>query len=79
MIRVMPLLNKYNNKSDYKDNLFFIISLIILSIGILFLIIGYGIYSPTIDNISLDNELITIPKIGHIDLIKDSKQLYLHL
>ena len=63
----------------HKDNLLFIISLIILSIGILFLIIGYGVYSPTIKNISSHNGLVTIPKIGHIDLIKDSKQLYLHL
>jgi hypothetical protein len=46
---------------------------------ILFLIIGYCIYSTSIKNISLDNELITIPKIGHIDLIKDSKQLHLQL
>jgi hypothetical protein len=75
----MPLINKYNNKSDYKCNLLLIISLIILSIGILFLIIGYGIYSPTIKNISLHNGLITIPKIGHIDFIKDSKQLHLQL
>ena len=42
----MPLTNKYNNKSYYKDNRLFIISLIILSIVVLFLIIGYGIYSP---------------------------------
>jgi hypothetical protein len=75
----MPLINKYNNKNHHKGNLLFVISLIILSIGILFLIIGYGIYSPSIKNISLDNGLITIPKIGHIDLIKDSKQLYLQL
>lgn len=75
----MALINKYNNNNYHKGNLLFVISLIILSIGILFLIIGYGIYSPTIKNISLHNGLVTIPKIGHIDLIKDSKQLYLHL
>jgi hypothetical protein len=75
----MGLINKYNNKNYHKGNLLFVISLIILSIGILFLIIGYGIYSPTIKNVSLHNGLVTIPKIGHIDLIKDSKQLYLHL
>ncbi|MDF2737129.1 MAG: hypothetical protein K0S93_985 [Nitrososphaeraceae archaeon] len=75
----MALINKYNNKNYHKGNLLFVISLIILSIGILFLIIGYGIYSPTIKNVSLHNGLVTIPKIGHIDLIKDSKQLYLHL
>jgi hypothetical protein len=75
----MALINKYNNKNYHKDNLLFVISLIILSIGILFLIIGYGIYSPSIKNISLDNGLITIPKVGHIDLIKDSKQLHLQL
>ena len=75
----MALINKYNNKNYHKGNLLFVISLIILSIGILFLIIGYGVYSPPIKNISLDNGLITIPKIGHIDLIKDSKQLHLQL
>ena len=75
----MVLINKYNNKNYHKGNLLFVISLIILSIGILFLIIGYGVYSPTIKSISVHNGLITIPKIGHIDLIKDSKQLYLHL
>ena len=75
----MALINKYNNKNYHKGNLLFVISLIILSIGILFLIIGYGVYSIPIKNISLDNGLITIPKIGHIDLIKDSKQLYLNL
>jgi hypothetical protein len=36
-------------------------------------------YSPSIKNISLDNGLLTIPKIGHIDFIKDSKQLHLQL
>ena len=75
----MALINKYNNKNYHKGTLLFIISLIFLSIGILFLMIGYGIYSPSIKNISLHNGLITIPKIGHIDLIKDSKQLYLQL
>jgi hypothetical protein len=74
----MALINKYKNKNYHKDNLLFIVSFIIISIGILFLIIGYGIYSPSIKNISLDNGLITIPKIGHIDLINDSKLLYLH-
>ncbi|MGZ5547307.1 MAG: hypothetical protein ACXWFZ_05085 [Nitrososphaeraceae archaeon] len=72
----MPLTNKYDNKSYYKDNLLFIISLIILFIGILFLIIGYGIYSPfqSLNHISLNDGLITIPKISHIDIIKDSSQ-----
>ena len=74
--KIMPLITGYNNIST-QNHVFFIMSLIILSIGILFLIIGYGIYSPSIKNVSLDNELITIPKIGHIDLIKDSKQIYL--
>ena len=73
----MPLINKYNNNnSHYKSNLLFIIYLIILSIGILFLIIGYGIYSPSksLNYISsTDDGLITIP-ISHIDIIKDSRQ-----
>ena len=74
----MPLINKYNNNNSYyKGNLLFIIALIILSLGILFLIIGYGIYSPSksLNHISSINDgLITIPKIGHIDIIRDSRQ-----
>ena len=72
----MPLINKYNNKSYYKGSLLFIIALIILSLGILFLIIGYGIYSPSksLNNISSNDGLITIPRISHIDIIKDSYQ-----
>lgn len=72
----MALINIYNNKNYHKGNLLFVISLIILSIGILFLIIGYGIYSPSTKNMYLDNVLITIPKIGHIDLIKDSNNKF---
>jgi hypothetical protein len=41
--------------------------------------IGYGIYSPSTKNIYLDNGLITIPKIGHIDLIKDSNYKFVIL
>lgn len=70
-------MNKYSNKSYYKSNLIFILTLIILSIGILFLIIGYGIYAPikSLNHISSnDNGLITIPKVSHIDIIKDSPQ-----
>ena len=69
----MPLINKYN-KSFYNSSLLFIIALIILSIGVLFLIVGYGIYSPSksLNHVSSPDGLITIPKISHIDLIKDS-------
>jgi len=72
----MSLTNRYNNKSYYNSNLMFIIALLILSIGILFLIIGYGIYSPskTLNQTSSNDGLITIPKISHIDIIKDSRQ-----
>jgi hypothetical protein len=73
----MSIIKKYNNKNDRKDNLLFNISLIILSIGILLLIIGYGISSPSIslNGISSnDGGLITIPQISHIDIIKDSSQ-----
>lgn len=73
----MPLMNKYSNKSYYKSNLIFILTLIILSIGILFLIIGYGIYASlkSLNHISSnDNGLITIPKVSHIDIIEDSRQ-----
>ena len=41
---------------------------------LLFLIIGCGIYSPSTKNIYLDNGLVTIPKIGPIDLKKDNSQ-----
>ena len=71
----MSLITGYNNISTH-NNIFFIISLIILSIGILFLIIGYGIYpqSQSLNHISSNDGLITIPKISHINIIKDSSQ-----
>jgi ABC-type lipoprotein release transport system permease subunit len=72
----MPIIREDNNRSSQKNSILFLISLIIISLGILFLIIGYGIYSPSTKNIYLDNGLITIPKIGHIDLIKDSNNKF---
>lgn len=72
----MPIIKEDNNRSSQKNSILFFISLIIISVGILFLIIGYGIYSPSTKNIYLDNGLITIPKIGHIDLIKDSNNKF---
>jgi ABC-type lipoprotein release transport system permease subunit len=72
----MPIIKEDNNRSSQKNSILFLISLIIISLGILFLIIGYGIYSPSTKNIYLDNGLITIPKIGHIDLIKDSNNKF---
>jgi len=72
----MPLTKKYyndNHNTWKKGNILFILSLIILAFGILLLIIGYGIYPQSTKNISLGDELITIPKIGHINIIKDSK------
>ena len=66
----MPIIKEDNNRSSQKNSILFLISLIIISLGILFLIIGYGVYSPSTKNIYLDNGLVTIPKIGHIDLIK---------
>ena len=74
----MPIIKEDNNRSSHKNSILFLISLIIISVGILFLIIGYGIYSPSpsTKNIYLDNGLITIPKIGHIDLIKDSNNKF---
>ena len=68
----MPIIKEYNNSSQ--KHILFLISLVIISVGILFLIIGYGVYSPSTKNIYLDNGLVTIPKIGHIDLIKDNSQ-----
>lgn len=72
----MPIIKEDNNRSSQKNSILFLISLIIISVGILFLITGYGIYSPSTKNIYLDNGLITIPKIGHIDLIKDSNNKF---
>lgn len=72
----MPIIKEDNNRSSHKNSIIFLISLIIISVGIFFLIIGYGIYSPSTKNIYLDNGLITIPKIGHIDLIKDSNNKF---
>ena len=72
----MPIIKEDNNRSSQKNSILFLISLIIISVGILFLIIGYVIYSPSTKNIYLDNGLITIPKIGHIDLIKDSNNKF---
>lgn len=72
----MPIIKEDNNRSSQKNSMLFLISLIIISVGILFLIIGYGIYSPSTKNMYLDNVLITIPKIGHIDLIKDSNNKF---
>ena len=72
----MPIIKEDNNRSSQKNSILFLISLIIISVGILFLIIGNGIYSPSTKNIYLDNGLITIPKIGHIDLIKDSNNKF---
>ena len=40
------------------------------------LIIGYGIYPQSTKNISSGDELITIPKIGHINIIKDSNKYF---
>lgn len=63
----MPLTNKYNNKSYYKDNRLFIKSLIILSIVVLFLIIGYGIYSP-FQSLVISYWVI-IPYNGNVNLV----------
>jgi hypothetical protein len=61
-----------------KGNILFVISLIIISLGILLLIIGYGIYPQSITNVSSDDDgLITIPKVGHINVIKDSSEYFI--
>jgi hypothetical protein len=70
----MPLTKKYYKHNTWsKDNIIFIMSLIIIALGILFLIIGYGIFPHSIKNIPSDNELVTIPKIGHINIIDTNK------
>jgi hypothetical protein len=73
-------LTKNNRSYDIwtKGNLLFVISLITISLGILLLIIGYGIYPQSITNVSSDdNGLITIPKVGHINIIKDSNEYFI--
>jgi len=75
----MPLTKKYynyNHNTWKKGNILFILSLIILAFGILLLIIGYGIYPQSTKNISSGDDLITIPKIGHINIIKDSNKYF---
>ena len=72
----MPIIKEYGNSSNHKNNILFIISLIIISFVVLFSTIGSGIYSPSTKNMSLYNGLITIPKIGHIALIKDSNNKF---
>jgi hypothetical protein len=70
----MPLTKKnYKHTTWTKGNILFIMSLIIIGFGILFLIIGYGIFPHSINNIPSDNELVTIPKIGHINIIDTNK------
>jgi hypothetical protein len=70
----MPLTKKnYKLTTWTKGNILFIMSLIIIGFGILFLIIGYGIFPHSINNIPSDNELVTIPKIGHINIIDTNK------
>jgi hypothetical protein len=73
-------LTKNNRSYDIwtKGNILFVISLIIISLGILLLIIGYGIYPQSITNVSSDDDgLITIPKVGHINIIKDSSEYFI--
>lgn len=78
-MRCMSLTKKHNNINTWdKGKILFIISLIVISLGILLLIIGYDIYSLSAQNISSDNVgLITIPKISHINLITDSNQYFI--
>ena len=75
----MSLTKKHNNINTWdKGNILFIISLIVISLGILLLIIGYDIYPLSAQNISSHNVgLITIPKIDHINLITDSNQYFI--
>ena len=73
-------LTKKNRNYDIwgKSNILFVISLIIISLGILLLIIGYGIYPQSITNMPSDDDgLITIPKVGHINIIKDGSEYFI--
>jgi hypothetical protein len=73
-------LTKKNRNYDIwgKSNILFVICLIIISLGILLLIIGYGIYPQSITNVSSDDDgLITIPKVGHINIIKDGSEYFI--
>jgi hypothetical protein len=70
----MPLIKKYYKHNIWKKgSILFIMSLIIIALGILFLIIGYGIFPHPVKNIPSENELVTIPKIGHINIIDTNK------
>ena len=61
----MPLTKKYynyNHNTWKKGNILFILSLII--------------YPQSTKNISSGDDLITIPNIGHINIIKDSNKYF---
>jgi hypothetical protein len=76
----VSLIKKYSNSNTWnKGNILFIISLIVLSLGILFLIIGYDIYPLSAKNIISPDDagLITVPKVGHINLIEASNQYFI--
>ena len=77
-MKAMPLTkNYYNHNTWKKGNIIFIMSLIIIALGILFLIIGYGIYPQSMKSISSGDGLITVPEIGHINIIKDNNEHFI--
>lgn len=78
-MKCMSVTKKHRNSNTWdKGNILFILSLIVILLGTLLLIIGYGIYPLSAKNISSDEAgLITIPKIGHINIIKDNSEYFI--
>jgi hypothetical protein len=72
----MRLSKEYDN-SWKKGNMLFILSLIVIILGTLFLILGYGIYPYSLKNSYSDDGLVTIPMIGHMNIIKDSSEYFI--
>ena len=75
----MSVTKKHRNSNTWdKGNSLFILSLIVILLGTLLLIIGYGIYQLSAKNISSDEAgLITISKIGHVYIIKDNSECFI--
>lgn len=78
-MKCMSLTKKYRNNNTWdKGNILFMISLIVILLGTLLLIIGYGIYPISAKNISSDEAgLIMVPKVGHINIIKDGSEYFI--
>jgi len=69
-------LSKEYNSNWKKGNMLFIVSLIVIILGTLFLILGYSIYPYSVKNNYSGDGLVTIPMIGHMNIIKDSSEYF---